>query len=169
MKHLIFKASFDTTSVIITIAVFILFSFLGYNNVKSILNSKSGMFPWYNLGMLAFIIVFFLAMYLFSIKNYEITEDKFLINRPIGKISINLADIKAYKIYDPSIAVESMRSFGNGGIFGYYGKFYNPNIGSMTYYTTQKKNRILIMTFQGDKIVISPDDSTIVDHFHKIK
>lgn len=56
-----------------------------------------------------------------------------------------------------------IRTFGNGGLFGYYGKFHSSKLGSMTLYATQSKNRILIKTIHGSQIMITPDDLSLVE------
>jgi hypothetical protein len=51
-----------------------------------------------------------------------------------------------------------IRTGGIGGLFGYYGWFRSSNLGSIFYYATQSKNRILIELNDGEKIMITPDD-----------
>ena len=53
----------------------------------------------------------------------------------------------------------AIRTFGNGGVFGYTGYFYKKGIGSMLWYCTQRANYILIEKTNGKKIVITPDDA----------
>ncbi|MDZ7614650.1 MAG: PH domain-containing protein [Flavobacteriaceae bacterium] len=57
----------------------------------------------------------------------------------------------------------TIRTLGVGGLFGYFGYFWNREIGSMIWYTSQQKNRILITLKNEDKIVISPDDPSLYD------
>jgi hypothetical protein len=51
-----------------------------------------------------------------------------------------------------------MRTFGNGGLFGYTGKYYNSRFGKMTWYCTQRKNYVLLILSDKKKIVITPDN-----------
>lgn len=70
---------------------------------------------------------------------------------------------------NPGSLIGSIRLFGVGGLFGYYGKYYNFKMGHMTLYTTQKRNRILMTMITGKKIIISPDDLNIIIEFKKRK
>ena len=61
----------------------------------------------------------------------------------------------------------SIRTFGVGGLFGYWGRFANSKIGVMTWYATRRDNAVLITKFNNKKIVLTPDEpelfvSTIV-------
>jgi hypothetical protein len=57
----------------------------------------------------------------------------------------------------------TIRTFGVGGLFGYFGKFHTPGIGHSTFYATQRKNKILIVTSNDKKIVITPDDNSLAE------
>ena len=59
--------------------------------------------------------------------------------------------------------VTLIRTFGNGGLFGYYGKFYSSKLGNITLYATQSRNRVLIKTIHGTQIMITPDDLSLVE------
>ena len=51
-----------------------------------------------------------------------------------------------------------IRTFGVGGLFGYYGQFYNSKIGSMTWYATRQNNTVLVRTIDNKNIVLTPDE-----------
>jgi len=67
-------------------------------------------------------------------------------------------EIKEIKVLEFHDLTGLVRTFGNGGLFGYYGKFYSRKQGKMTLYTTRRDNRIMIITKADKKIIISPDD-----------
>jgi len=112
--------------------------------------------------LLSFIVIIAIS-YLFSTKKYIVKTEKLIIHRPISDRVIKIADITEIKTVDSIDFSKTIRTFGNGGLFGYYEKFYNSKIGNMTWYVTQKKNNILIRTQQGDQIIISPDDISLID------
>ena len=78
-------------------------------------------------------------------------------------MNIKISAITEARILNSNEMSGLIRTFGNGGLFGYYGKFYNTKLKHLTLYTTQRKNRILIETSQSKKIVISPDDLSFVE------
>jgi len=57
----------------------------------------------------------------------------------------------------------TIRTFGNGGLFGYFGKFRNGNYGNMTWYATRSNNYVMIITASDKKIVLTPDEVSMVD------
>lgn len=52
----------------------------------------------------------------------------------------------------------SIRTFGVGGLFGYFGKFANAKLGNMTWYATRRDKTVLIKTAGNKKIILTPDD-----------
>jgi hypothetical protein len=81
----------------------------------------------------------------------------------MSKIVIPVNDIIAVKLIDDNEITGTIRKFGVGGLFGYYGLYYIPKIGNVKYYTTRRNNRILIVLKNKNKIVISPDDVSLID------
>ena len=51
-----------------------------------------------------------------------------------------------------------VRTFGVGGLFGYYGCFANFTFGSMTWYATRKDKAVLITTNTNKKVLVTPND-----------
>ena len=97
-----------------------------------------------------------IAMYLLKTIAVIVDENAITIERKIRPVVINFSDIVSVK------RVENMRytirTFGNGGVFGYTGMYYKKGIGFMRWYCTQRKNYILIEKTNNKKIVITPDD-----------
>ena len=52
----------------------------------------------------------------------------------------------------------AVRIFGVSGLFGYWGKFSNTKLGSMTWYSTRRNNAVLITTIYNKKIVLTPNE-----------
>jgi hypothetical protein len=118
-----------------------------------------------SIGFLIEVIAF-----IYSPLRYKISNEYLTIVRPIKSIRIKLEDIVSISIPDDNIIKKSGRTGGVGGLFGFYGKFYNKDIGGdMTVYATQLRNFVLIKVndklnrYSGPSrmiiksIVISPD------------
>jgi hypothetical protein len=56
-----------------------------------------------------------------------------------------------------------IRTFGVGGLFGYYGYYYSSSLGKLILYTTQRKNLILIEQKVGRKVLLSPDGTSMLE------
>ena len=114
-------------------------------------------------GIIFLNVTVIVVSYLFSVKKYSVTVDELIIHRAIKNRVIKIIDITEIKTVDADDLSGTIRTFGNGGLFGYYGKYYNSKFGNMIWYVTQRRNRILIETNQGKKIIISPDDIGMVE------
>ena len=159
-----YKASLDTLSKVITIAFIIIFIVTELVSFKVLAvvdsESKSNLFQ---TGILLFFILVIGGCYLFRTKKYLLNERELIIVRPIKERIILLTDIEEIRLVAKGEMKWTIRTFGVGGLFGYYGKFYNRRFGSMTWYTTQLKNRIFIRIKSGEKIIITPDDISLAD------
>jgi hypothetical protein len=104
------------------------------------------------------IIVICLIAYVFRPNNYSVSNDKLLIHRLIGDVKIGRNNIKTVEMIDESKVRKSIRTFGSGGFFGSYGKFWNSTLGKMTWYVTRKDNFVLVITNDEKKILLTPDE-----------
>jgi hypothetical protein len=164
-----YKASKDMSIQIITTLVIILFAFLGYKSIMGLIHANSNIT---SILIHSSILIFFTATiilsYLFAPQNYSIDKDIFLIHRPISDIIIKLDSIKEIREVNKSELKGIIRTFGVGGLFGNYGKFYCKGLGSITMFGTQNKNFILIKA-GNKKIIITPDDLSIFDQIKRRK
>jgi len=99
-------------------------------------------------------ITYFIAWMLHP-TSYEITNENFVIHRPISAMKISLASIKNIEHTEPGY---SMRLFGSGGLFGYYGLFSSKKHGTHHRYTGNNKNLILIATEKKKYLLSIHDD-----------
>lgn len=140
-----YKATLDKTAMIITILVSILFGALIIFNF---------ILPLAILLLSVYLICWHLKPLKFEIHNEEI-----IIRRLIKSVHINRTDIESLTILDKNKLRGTIRTFGVGGLFGWYGKFINVELGNMTWYLTSRDKPVLIITKTGKKILISPDDA----------
>lgn len=160
-----YKASLDTMAKLMSAGVFVLFLGIGLMSVNAIRDAagdKTALLI--HGGVLLLFVAILLGSWLFAPQSYSLDTTALSINRPIGKVIINRSSIKEARMVGDGELKSTIRTFGNGGLFGYYGKYYNSTLGHMTWYLTQSKNRILIVTNEGKKIVISPDDTGLVNN-----
>jgi hypothetical protein len=141
----LYKASLDKTAIIITILVGLLFGALI-------------VFDFILPLAILLIIIYLLCFYLKPIR-YEIREDEIIIRRLIKSVRISRSDVESLKLLDKSELRGTVRTFGVGGLFGWYGKFANSQLGDMTWYVTRRDKIVLINTRDGKKILISPDEA----------
>ena len=98
-----------------------------------------------------------LFCYLFGPQRYRLTANSLVIVRPIGNKHISLARLEEVRPLAPEELRWSLRTFGNGGLFGFYGNFWNSKLGLMTWYATRRSNYVLVRTASAS-LVLTPDD-----------
>lgn len=151
-----YKASFDNLTKIVTIGVTILFAFICYTPIIFIKNGSADRSPIFTV--VALISVYFIS-YGFSTKAYQLTEDDVIIQRLFGNVKIKRSEITSVEIIEKGQMGWLIRTFGVGGLFGYWGRFSSSKLGSMTWYATRKNKIVLITKINNKKIVITPDEA----------
>ena len=153
-----YKASLDKSAKIITIFILALFIFISYTSIKSIFFHSNTKNLVVHILVLILLTSVFIGSWILAPKEYTITKSYFIIRKNIGNIRIKRSNIIDVRVLTPNEISGTLRTFGVGGIFGYFGKFYIPDIGSVTFYATKQKNLILITTKDDKMMVISPND-----------
>jgi hypothetical protein len=148
-----YSASLGTVPKITTIAITVLFAALIIGPVLSIKENGVASIMYISSALL---IIYFGA-FIYSPRKYSVTEKAIIIHRVIGNVTIKKSDIATVETSDKGLPL-GIRTFGVGGLFGYFGSFYNFDMGSMSWYVTRRDRTVLIKTAKGKKIVISPDD-----------
>lgn len=96
-----------------------------------------------------------LASYLLAPRGYRIEGGALLIRRPIGPVRIPIGRIRRVEKLPPEAIKGAVRTFGNGGLFGFYGRFRNKRLGSFRMYVTDRSRLVLV---EADHLyVLSPD------------
>jgi hypothetical protein len=140
-----YKASLDKTAIIITILVSLLFGALIIFN--------------FILPLAILLLIVYLICWHLKPLSYEIKAEEIIIRRLIKSVHINRTDIENLTLIDKDKLSGTIRTFGVGGLFGWYGKFSNNELGDMSWYLTRRDKPILIISKTGKKILISPDDA----------
>jgi len=158
-----YKASLDTTAKVITGFVFLIVLFGALMGFQ-----KNNWFLALMIGLIPACLLFF--TYIFSIQSYQITEEKLIIKRPLPGLNkeILLSEIESVKLISKEDLNGTIRTAGDGGLFGYYGYFFNKKLGNFTMYATNNKNLIVLIVGElKTEIVVSPDDATMLDVLQK--
>jgi hypothetical protein len=142
---MIYKASLDKTALLITSLVTLMFGALIVFN--------------FILPLAKFLIIIYLICMALKPLSYEITKDELIIRRLIKSVRMNRADIKSLELIEKATLSGTIRTFGVGGLFGWYGKFANSQLGNMTWYLTRRDKPVLILKKDSKKILISPDQA----------
>lgn len=149
-----FSSSLDTTSKVIT-SLLCLFAlgliFLPFPSNDLLVNPGGA---WTGFALLVLISCFFFT----SPKSYQVSPDQLQIKRIIGAVRIKKEEVQHIRIPQAVEMKWPMRTFGNGGLFGYTGYYRTGAIGSMVWYCTRRSHFVLIYRNSKPPIVITPDE-----------
>ena len=148
-----YKATLDNLAKIVTIICTILFSII----IASMIWQSKGNFDLSYIAIIVLLFTTYFISYSYSPKNYSITEENLIVNRLFSKKEIKLSSIQKIQELNNNELKWSIRTFGVGGLFGYFGKFWVSKLGSMTWYATKRNNAVLIET-GTKKIIVTPDE-----------
>ncbi len=156
-------ASLDTTAKIISAFVLVLALVLTVTGLRERGNSS-----WWG-SLLAFGIIdtILIVCLLYATRSYEIKDGKLIVKRWINNKTYDLKKLQHVKPYKEIKNGFSVRTFGNGGAFGYWGWFYNNGFGKYFMLATSMKN-LLILNFTDQRIGISPDNKTLKKNLKSI-
>ncbi len=151
---MIYKASLDKLAKGVTVLVGLLFAFIviapfffmqEQNKLISILSSVT------------FLIIFALVFALRPI-HYVLEGGQVIVHRPFKDVVIQKGNIASVELADDKRMRGTIRTFGVGGLFGYFGKFSNSEFGNMTWYATRRDQFIILTTTESKKIILTPDE-----------
>ena len=150
-----YKASLDNTSKVITVLVSVLFATIIILQVSLFLRHHN----WQSLATTCLLLAIYIFTYLYRPVNYEVKEQNVIVHRPASDITLLRNDIKNIEIIQSENLKGTIRTFGVGGMFGYYGQFANFKLGCMTWYATKHHEKtVLIEMNNGKKIILTPDE-----------
>ncbi len=151
-----YKTSLDNLAKGITISITVLFAVIIIGQY-SIIKDVGRAVPIYTT--VALILIYFIA-FAFRPINYNLANGKLTIHRLLLDVNIDRVNIKSVELIDKDKIGWSLRTFGIGGLFGYFGYFVNIKMGKMTWYATRKDRTVLLLTNDNKKIILTPDDHT---------
>lgn len=106
-----------------------------------------------------------LFSYLLSPAQYFFEGSTLVIQKVIGRKSIiSLEDVEGYTVIPDFTKLRVARTFGNGGLFGYYGTFSTAEYGAINCQLRNLKQVFIIKTTRGT-FAISPADATRFEEY----
>ena len=140
----------DTTVVITLILGFSIAGFLIFQPGGKIVSGLISLF----------LLAAYIYTYLFRPVSYEINDNFLIIHRPINDVIISRIRLNSVQLVDSAELKHTTGAFRIEGLFGYFGKCANKQLGSFIMYTTRRNKTVLIETTDNRKVVLSPDRPT---------
>lgn len=95
--------------------------------------------------------------YALAPQSYAIADGFLVVRRVASNIRIPLQDIREVRAADSGELSGSIRLWGNGGLFGYYGLYRVPGLGVCRWYVTDRNRPVFVTA--GKTYVVSPLDT----------
>ncbi len=149
-----FTASLDKTALVLTLLVTVVFAVL-IGGQYSFISDGGQATPLYTTATC--LLLYGLA-FAFHPMSYTVTEAEVRIGRPLRDVRIKRAAIRRAVALPAQDLSASVRLFGVGGLFGYYGKYANHILGRTTWYATRRDTPVLLETTDNKKYILTPND-----------
>lgn len=150
-----YKTSLDNVTKVITLGITILFAAIIIGQYSIVKDATASATPIYaTVGLL---IIYFIVFAFRPVK-YSLTAGNLIVHRLFSNVKIERSKIKSVELVDKEKLSWSVRVFGVGGFFGYFGKFANAKLGTMTWYATRKDRIVLVKMLNNKKIILTPDE-----------
>jgi hypothetical protein len=138
-----FSASYDSTAKIVSAVVIVLFAAVAIALRSTIIAG--------------FEAVLLILSYAYSPRGYAVADRTIVIKRLIGNVVIPLDGIRELRSAAADDLSGCIRLFGSGGLFGWYGLFRTSKLGKCTWYVTNRRKSVVLVT-GARTVVVSPDD-----------
>lgn len=139
-----FPASYDRTTQIISVVV--------------CLGLLAIVFGVHNAILTVLSVLVLLIAAAWSPQGYAVEGQTILVRRKIGTLRISIADLREARRADSEDLRGCIRLWGSGGLFGYYGLFSTSKLGKSTWYVTDRR-KIVVLVTGAKTVLVSPDDA----------
>jgi hypothetical protein len=112
---------------------------------------------WLRVTVLVVAVGFLVGSWGFAPSGYRVEDKTVTVKRLFGDVVIERGAVTGVRPFEDSDGEGMMRTAGNGGLFGYYGKYKSDRLGEHRWYVTHMARRVVVETRDG-AVVMSPDD-----------
>lgn len=92
----------------------------------------------------------------FMVSGYSINSTWLVIHRLGWSTTFAIRDLLS-ATFDPTAMKGSIRTFGNGGLFSFTGRYYNSTLGAYRAFVTDLKTCV-VLKFPSQTVVVSPEN-----------
>lgn len=126
--------------------------------VFGLINLEADIHPGIMFTLFVLPVAILIISAFFMIRSYEVRNSILHIQRLIWVTKLDLSDLESAET-DPQAMKGSIRTFGNGGLFCFAGKFRNKKLGPYRAFATNPKLAV-ILRFPDKVVVVTPENPT---------
>ena len=161
-----FKTSLDKMSMVTTTATTLLIIYICFTQVVQAPQTT----PVVALTLGVVLPATYLYCLLMMPLAYSVTQNHIRVRRLLADWELRRDSVSAVRILEHKEMGFTLRLFGVGGLFGYFGMFRNARLGNFRMLGTRRNKALLIETITGKKFVITPDDpKEFIAYFNTFK
>lgn len=112
--------------------------------------------PWWTLTMVVMPLLILAITGFTTILGYTVTSEAIFVERPGRRTRIELRDVVKVEADERAMS-GSLRTFGNGGLFSFSGRYRNQRLGGYVAYATDPARAVVVQTARRT-LVLTPDD-----------
>jgi hypothetical protein len=112
----------------------------------------------HNIAVRIVSVLIMLVAYVYSPRSYEFNDGSIVVKRPIRDVRLPLEGLREARPATPDDFKGSVRLWGSGGVFGYYGWFRTSKLGKCTWYLTDRSKAVVVKT-AAQTALVSPDET----------
>lgn len=112
--------------------------------------------PAFAFWMCALLPLIILGAALFMIRGYSVDANGLFVRRLIWSNQLPWAGLRDVEA-DSVAMCRAVKTFGNGGLFAFSGRFWNRKLGHFHAFVTDP-SRAVVLRFDRKTVVVSPDD-----------
>jgi Bacterial PH domain len=152
----IFKTSLNTASWLISI--FIIGFTIGITMMLINYLEERDSHNWLIWAFPGFMALVCLGLFLYRPVHYLFTPYSFVVHRLVNDVVVDLNQLELVRTVSKEEMGLPIRTFGNGGLFGYTGSYFSDRLGNMTWYATRTDKYVLVQLKGGKKWILTPDE-----------
>jgi hypothetical protein len=152
----IFKATLNTASWLISI--FIIAFTVGITMMLVNFMEERDSHNWLLWVFPGFMALLCSGLFLYRPIHYLFTPYSLVVHRLMHDVVIDLNQLELVRTVSKEEMGLPIRTFGNGGLFGYTGSYFSDRLGNMTWYATRTEKFVLVQLKEGKKIILTPDE-----------
>lgn len=146
-----FDAPWSTRLKVITSAALLFLAAVGGSEVQDLVGRGEAGKALLLGGVLLGIV---LGCAAFAIRGYRVEPGALHVLRPGWANTFDLSRLRSVRLA-PGATAGSLRTFGIGGLFGFVGRFRNPELGAYRAYATDS-TRLVVVELEDETVVVTP-------------
>jgi hypothetical protein len=155
-SELTYRASADSFVIWVSVLVSLLILGIGVGALRVAFVATSSGLRVTGWVVLVACLSFLAAAYLYSPRGFRLSDTSVTVVRPGRDVEIPVTSVESVDPIRISL-MGATRTFGNGGLFGVYGRYRNAELGPFTMYGSRLGDAVLLKTKRGS-VVVTPDD-----------